>query len=93
MAITNKISDKTYSDVKVEVEKYKEPVYTDTVLICSLLDAKVIITGTVTKTVYEFAKAGTVVAVDVRDKDDILNKKRGSACCGGVSGKYIFQLV
>ena len=61
--------------------------------IVSLVDARVLITGTVTKTQYEFAKAGTVVAVDSRDANEILNKKKGRACCGGESGKALFQLV
>jgi hypothetical protein len=93
MAFSNKIQDKTYPSVKLEVDKVEEKVYNETVQICSLIDAKVIITGTVTKTRYEFARAGTVVAVDIRDKDEILNKKKGRACCGGQSGKALFQLV
>jgi len=94
MAFTNKIPNKTYSPLEVlGVDKELEKEYTSTVNICSLIDAKVIITGTVTKTRYEFAKAGTVVAVDIRDKDEILNKKKGRACCGGQSGKALFQLV
>ena len=96
-----KVPDKTYGGYKpvVEVEVAIEPEVkyntkkSDTVSIMSLIDARVLITGTVTKTQYEFAKAGTVVAVDSQDADEILNKKKGRACCGGQSGKAIFQLV
>jgi hypothetical protein len=81
---------------KVEPVSYTkkiDTVSTSTVLICSLMDAKVLVTGTVTGTKYEFAKAGTVVAVNKLDADEILNKKSGNACCGGQSGKAVFQLV
>jgi hypothetical protein len=80
------------SEYKVKepvVEKFEQKVYTqkqvDTVSIVSLLDAKVQVTGTVTGTKYEFAKAGTVVAVNKLDANEMLNKKRGNACCGGFS--------
>ncbi len=89
-----KIQDKTYpTSLKVEVENFGWKDYNQEVLICCLLDAKVILTGTVTGKRYEFTRAGTAVPVDIRDKDEILNKKRGRACCGGQSGKVIFQLV
>jgi hypothetical protein len=79
---------------KVEPVSYTKKIDTvSTVQICSLMDAKVLVTGTVTGTKYEFAKAGTVVAVNKLDADEILNKKSGNACCGGQSGKAVFQLV
>jgi hypothetical protein len=101
MAEPNKVQDKTYTPpVKEAVEEVKKVDYTkksDTVSafvrIVSLIDARVLITGTVTRTQYEFARAGTVVAVDSRDANEILNKKKGRACCGGESGKSLFQLV
>lgn len=65
----------------------------DTVSIRSLLDAQVKVTGTVTGIVYIWDRAGSTALVDVRDKDEILNKKRGRACCGGQSGKSLFELV
>ena len=65
----------------------------DTVFIRSLVDAVVKVTGTVTGNVYVFPRAGSEVEVDIRDKDEILNKKRGRACCGGSSGKSLFELV
>jgi len=63
------------------------------VSIRSTIDAKVKVTGTVTGNLYIFDRAGAVVKVDIRDKDEILNKKRGRACCGGTSGKLLFELV
>jgi len=65
----------------------------DTVSIRSTIDAKTKITGTVTGNLYIFNGAGAVINVDVRDKDELLNKKRGRACCGGISGKALFELV
>ncbi len=79
---------------KVVLDKTAELTYnSDTVSIVSLLDARLIVTGTVTGTRYEFAKAGTVVAVNILDKDELLNKKKGRACCGGTSGTAVFQLA
>lgn len=65
----------------------------DTVSIRSTIDAKVKVTGTVTGTLYIFDGAGAIQPVDIRDKDEILNKKRGRSCCGGLSGKALFELV
>lgn len=103
MEKSNKIPNKVYPTPLeiLEVEKQEETDYNETVQICSLIDAKVVITGTVTKTKYLFAKAGALgvnsdtgqVGIDIRDKDEILNKKKGRACCGGQSGKSLFQLV
>lgn len=67
--------------------------YNSVVFIRSLVDAQVKVTGTVTGTQYVWAKAGAEVEVDARDKDEILNKKRGRACCGGQSGTSLFELV
>lgn len=65
----------------------------ETVEIRSRIDGKVRLTGTVTGLVYIWDKAGSTTKVDVRDKDEILNKKRGRSCCGGNSGKSLFELV
>lgn len=58
-----------------------------------LIDAKVEITGTVTNTKYLFQGAGSIVEVEREDVNEILNKKRGRSCCGGTSGRNIFELV
>lgn len=65
----------------------------ETVEVRSLVDGKVRLTGTVTGNVYIWDKAGSITSVDTRDKDEILNKKRGRSCCGGNSGKSLFELV
>ena len=65
----------------------------ETVEIRSLVDGKVRLTGTVTGMVYIWDKAGSTTKIDARDKDEILNKKRGRSCCGGNSGKSLFELV
>ena len=92
MADTTKVWDKRTSSVEVKVEKTEPVAYNATVSIISLLDARVIVTGTVTKKVYTWERAGTAQLVDLADKDEILNKKRGRACCGGQSGTALFQL-
>lgn len=76
----------------VEEKELNDTVSGDVDIVC-LLDAKVIVTGTVTGKRYEFARAGAVVSVDVRDKDELLNKKKGRACCGGESNGNVFQLA
>lgn len=78
---------------KEKDKEYSIPDTVSTISIVSLVDANLTITGTVTGKVYNFPKAGTARDVDVRDKDELLNKKRGRACCGGVSGTPIFQLA
>lgn len=65
----------------------------DTVEIRSLMDATVKVTGKVTGTQYVWSRAGDIQTVDNRDKDEILNKKRGRACCGGQSGKALFEIA
>ena len=91
--IENKLS---IGEKKLPLEDILKETYNskiDTVFIRSLVDAVVKVTGTVTGNVYVFPKAGSKVEVDIRDKDEILNKKRGRACCGGNSGKSLFELV
>jgi len=78
-----------FQSKQLDVEEEK----VDTVSIRSTIDAKTKITGTVTGNLYIFNGAGAVINVDVRDKDELLNKKRGRACCGGISGKALFELV
>ena len=78
-----------FQSKQLDVEEEK----VDTVSIRSTIDAKTKITVTVTGNLYIFNGAGAVINVDVRDKDELLNKKRGRACCGGISGKALFELV
>jgi len=85
-------NQQSVEELPIEV-KVEEAYNSDTVAIRSLVDAQVKITGTVTGTVYVFPKAGSILDVDIRDKDEIINKKRGRACCGGNSGKSLFELV
>lgn len=98
MAFTNKVPNKTDSasvDFPIEPDapvKYNKEAK-ETVPIRNLMDATVIVTGTVTGQQYKFHGAGDIVEVDSLDKDEILNKKRGRACCGGHSGKSLFELV
>ena len=60
-----------FQSKQLDVEEEK----VDTVSIRSTIDAKTKITGTVTGNLYIFNGAGAVINVDVRDKDELLNKK------------------
>jgi len=99
MAVSSKVSDKSKWNITKQgetlpIEDVGEVSYNlDTVDIRSLVDATVKVTGKVTGKQYVWSRAGEVQAVDVRDKDEILNKKRGRACCGGQSGKALFELA
>lgn len=65
----------------------------ETIAIRSRVDATVKLTGTISGKIYIWSRAGTVVDVDIRDKDEVLNKKRGRVCCGGQSGKALFEIA
>lgn len=96
MAVTNKTEFKGKSNLgwKLDIEEEDNTAYnSDTVSIRSLIDGKVTITGTVSGNVYVWGKVGDTQDVDIRDKDEILNKKRGRTCCGGNSGKPLFEIV
>lgn len=96
MAVTNKTEFKGKPNLgwKLDIEEEDNTAYnSDTVSIRSLIDGKVTLTGTVSGNVYVWGKAGDTQDVDIRDKDEILNKKRGRTCCGGNSGKPLFELV
>jgi hypothetical protein len=88
--------EQKFKPTKFPVAEQEEVQYTNsdtvsTVSITSLMDARVLITGTVTGKQYVFSKAGTVVEVDKLDADEILNKKRGRVCCGKAGN--LFQLT
>lgn len=96
MAKSSKVRvESKQSDLELPIDTQKNYFYNDsvTVSIRSLVDAVVKVTGAVTDTQYIWPHAGAVVDVDVRDKDEILNKKRGRACCGGISGAPLFELA
>lgn len=96
MAQSGKVWDKSKQPVEIlKIEESGVSSYNsvDTVSIRSLVDAKVKLTGAVSGKVYIWERAGAVISVDVVDKDEVLNKKRGRACCGGQSGKNLFELV
>lgn len=96
MAQSGKVWNKGEQLVEIsKIEKSGTSTYNsvDTVSIRSLIDARVKLTGAVSGKVYIWERAGAVISVDVVDKDEVLNKKRGRACCGGQSGKNLFELV
>jgi len=84
----------TNFDRKPDLEKVLEERYTtETVSITNLIDGIVEVTGTVTGKKYRFNGAGDSQQVDLQDKDEILNKKSGRACCGGESHTSLFVLT
>ena len=84
----------TNFDRKPDLEKVLEEKYTEvTVSITNLIDAVVEVTGTVTGKRYRFNGAGDSQPVDIQDKDELLNKKSGRACCGGESHTSLFVLT
>lgn len=96
MAVTSKTELKGKPNLgwKLDIEEEEKHAYnSDTVSIRSLIDGKVRLTGTVSGNVYVWDRAGSTQDVDIRDKDEILNKKRGRSCCGGNSGKPLFEIV
>lgn len=66
-----------------------------TVLVQLGIDAKVKVTGYVTGNSYLFNGAGSVVDVDERDVQNLLEKRQGGRqCCGGTDyGNAMFSLV
>ena len=93
--MTNQIKV-TGTDFKLKpaLEKEIKDNYTsETVSITNLIDSIVEVTGTVTGKKYRFNGAGDSQQVDIQDKDELLNKKRGRACCGGDSYASVFVLT
>ncbi|HEY6021430.1 MAG TPA: hypothetical protein VIY48_16445 [Candidatus Paceibacterota bacterium] len=59
----------------------------------SLIDAHFKYTGRVSGKLYEWPKAGTIVAVQEEDVSDLLSKRLGAhSCCGGEDTNKIFQV-
>ena len=60
-----------------------------------LIDANVRVTGIVSGRQYEFNGAGSSTDVDIRDVDDLLQKRQGGRqCCGGTdTGNQVFELT
>lgn len=80
--------------LKLALEKQVEEKYTiETIAITNLIDSIVEVTGTVTGKKYRFNGAGDSQQVDIQDKDELLNKKRGRACCGGDSYASVFVIT
>ena len=60
-----------------------------------LIDAKVRVRGVISGRQYEFSGAGSSADVDIRDVDDLLQKRQGGRqCCGGSdTGNQVFELT
>jgi len=79
------------------IEKISPPLeQVETVRIVLLLDAILMVTGEVSKQVYKFPGAGSVVDVDKLDVEFLLQKRQGGRqCCGSgtTEGNQIFALA
>lgn len=60
-----------------------------------LIDSNVVVTGSVSGERYVFKGAGSVVDVDIRDVESLLEKRQGEKqCCGGTgNGNKVFELL
>jgi len=67
----------------------------NSIAVQSQIDAKVRVTGYVTGNSYVFNGAGSVVYVDEKDVEKLLEKRQGGRqCCGGTgNGNAVFSLV
>jgi hypothetical protein len=78
---------------KSVVEEQPKVSYNSIVKLQSLLDAKVHYTGQETGKLYEWARAGSIVAVDALDAPKLLEKRiKVQSCCNG-SDNAIFQRI
>ena len=59
----------------------------------SLYDARLKYTGPQSGKQYEWARAGSVVAVASVDVSYLMSKKAGKGCCGANSDGHIFEIV
>ncbi len=84
--------DKAWSYLAVE-QPVKEPYNSTSVKLQSNLDARVLYTGRETGKSYEWARAGSIVAVDSLDAPYLLEKRIKSQSCCNVSDNAVFQEV
>lgn len=68
---------------------------TANVAIVCMIDSVVKVTGTVSGKTYQFSGAGSVVNVDKKDVQWLLDKRQGERqCCGGTgNGNIVFALA
>lgn len=84
------LDDKKHQE---RVVKTPAPAIITTVKLQSMLDARVSYTGQVTGKSYYWDRAGSVVAVDVADAPNLLEKRiKAQSCCNG-SDNAIFQRI
>ena len=76
----------------VETVKVPKPVFNYRRVV-SGLDAKLYVTGEYSGREYLFDGAGSVVDVDTRDVEWLLEKRQAKGCCGGGGETPIFYLV
>lgn len=69
---------------KVVVEDAPKASYNGTVKLQLNIDARAHYTGQVTGVKYEWARAGSIVAVDAKDATALLEKRiKAQSCCSG----------
>lgn len=88
--MTPKLSEIKHQE---QVVKTPAPAIIETVKLQSMMDARLSYDGLVTGKHYEWAKAGSVVAVDADDAPALLEKRIvAQSCCNG-SNNAVFQKV
>lgn len=95
MESTSKVSKHSLYSVK-PIETVTTPKYSINYKRVQLaIDANVKVVGSVTGNRYVFNGAGSVVDVDERDVDNLLEKRQGGRrCCGGTGyGNQMFVLA
>ena len=88
--------EKEIVDKEEKVEKVFAPKYSVNYRqVRLMIDANMRATGSVTGNSYSWNGAGSVVDVDERDVENLLNKRQGGRqCCGGTGyGNVIFELA
>jgi len=96
---TNPMSKHSSYSVKnaVYVEEVTAPLMerVESAKLVLLIDAKIRVQGSVSGKSYVFSGAGSIVDVDKRDVNDLLQKRQGGRqCCGsGEFGNQVFEFL
>ncbi len=81
----------------IEVDSESNLLYNNTeelVSLRSVYDGRLVYTGQETGKRYEWDRAGSIVSVSAKDADYLLSKRfGGNPCCGGSTGRHLFEKV
>ena len=87
------VEKEPYKKVKEVIAQPRERVESEKLVL--LIDANVRVQGSVSGKMYVFSGAGSIVDVDKRDMNDLLQKRQGGRqCCGGGEfGNQVFEFL